>query len=141
MEGLDSFHFRLHHEKGAMELVAGLVIDEMEGDVASPDKLSVTFSGSLGGLTLEASLITLGDSGYITNPLTGEWESGPTGVSSFGFFDPSKGIAGDDLTGHPPGSRPYRPRLQRPAEREIKHVTRSRVACRWRPWPRLSVGL
>ena len=93
MEGLGTFHFRLHHENGTMELIPGLVIDEVEGDVANPDKLFMTFSGSLGGLTIKASLITLGDSGYITNPLTGEWEAGPTGVSSLGFFDPSRGIA------------------------------------------------
>ena len=93
MANLQMFHFRIHHESGGLELLPGLVIDEVEGDVINPDKLSMEFSGSLGtGLTIKASLITLGDAGYMTNPLTGEWEKGPTGISSLGFFDPSSGI-------------------------------------------------
>ena len=113
MEALDSFHFRLHHERGDMELLPGLIIDEVEGDVINPDKLSVDFSGSFGiGFAIESSLITLGDEGYMTNPVTGDWEQGPAGVSSMGFFDPAGGIVAmmaqvsqarrlDDVTGKP----------------------------------------
>ena len=93
MEVLESFHFRLHHESGNMELIAGLVIDEAEGDVVRPDNLSVSFKGSAGGIAIRTRLITIGDDGYMTNPMTGVWEAGPTGVSSLEFFDPSRGIA------------------------------------------------
>ena len=94
MEGLESLHFRLSHERGRTQLIPGLVIDEAEGDVASPDGLSVTFSGSYGtGFAVRASLISVGGASYMTNPFTGEWEAGPTGVSALGFFDPRRGIA------------------------------------------------
>ena len=94
MESLETFHFRLHHETGNLELLPGLILDEVEGDVISPDKLSLTYRGTFGtGFAIRGSLITMGDAGYMTNPLTGEWEAGPTGVSSMGFFDPRRGIA------------------------------------------------
>jgi hypothetical protein len=93
MEDLRTFHFRLYHERGSLELTPGLVIDEAEGDAARPDILSVSFKGSAGGIAIRVRLITIGDAGYMTNPLTGVWEAGPAGVSSLGFFDPSSGIA------------------------------------------------
>lgn len=93
MKGLEAFHFRLHHEKGGLELLPGTIIREVEGDVVKPDGLSVSFSGSVGtGFAIKASLIALGDEGYMTDPLTGKWTAGPPGVSALGFFDPSRGI-------------------------------------------------
>ena len=41
---------------------------------------------------MRSSLITLGDESYMTNPLTGAWESVPKEVSPLGFFDPQSGI-------------------------------------------------
>lgn len=93
MEAVHTFHFRLEHERGRMELLPGLIIDEAEGDVVKPDKLFISFSASLGErMHIKGSVITLGDAGYMTNPLTGQWEAGPPGVSSMGFFDPSDGV-------------------------------------------------
>ena len=93
MKGLRAFHFRLYHETGGLELLPGIVIEEVTGDVIKPDKLSIKFSGAIGtGFAIRASLMTLGDESYMTDPLTGEWTAGPTGVSALGFFDPSRGI-------------------------------------------------
>ncbi len=94
MQNLTSFHFRLHHESGSLELLPGFLIDEAQGDVINPDKISVSFSGSFGGaFAIRASLITLGEESYMTNPLTGEWQATATGVSPLGFFKPAQGIA------------------------------------------------
>lgn len=93
MEETGAFHFRLHHESGSMELTPGLLIEDVEGDIVKPDTLSLSFKGSAGGIAIRASIITLGESAYMTNPLTGAWEAGPTGTSPLGFFDPSLGIA------------------------------------------------
>jgi len=93
MEELESLHFLLSHELGRTQLGPGLVIDEVEGDIASPDRLSVMFSGSFGtGFAINVSLISIEGASYMTNPFTGEWEVGPTGVSALGFFDPRRGI-------------------------------------------------
>ena len=92
MEGLESFHFRLDHRSGGTTLVPNLVIQEAQGDVVKPDKTSTEFSGTFGGFALRSSLRTLGDESYMTNPLTGKWESIPTDVSPLGFFNPRQGI-------------------------------------------------
>ena len=93
MQDLGSFHFHLHHEAGGTELMPQFVIDEAEGDVVSPDQISISFSGSFAArFAIEASLITLGAYSYMTNPLTGQWEAVATGVSPLGFFSPTRGI-------------------------------------------------
>ena len=92
MEDLTSFHFRLEHRTGATPLGAGFVIDEAEGEVVKPDKISARFTGSFGGFAIKSGLINLGDSSYMTNPLTGKWERVPPEVSPLGFFNPSRGI-------------------------------------------------
>ena len=93
MEALGSFRFQLSHESGGTTLLPGLVIKEAEGLVVKPDKISAEFSGAFSGFAIKAGLITLGEDSYMTNPLTGKWESVPRQVSPLGFFDPSKGIA------------------------------------------------
>ena len=93
MEGLDSFHFRLTHRSGATPVSGNIVIDEAEGAVVKPDRISAEFSGSFGGFAINSGLITLGDMSFMTNPLTGKWESVPPEVSPLGFFDPRRGIA------------------------------------------------
>ena len=93
MEGLRSFHFRLTHRSGATPLLPNLAVDEVEGDVVKPDKISVEFSGSFAGFFVKSGLVTLGDFSYMTNPLTGKWEGVPADVSPLGFFDPRRGIS------------------------------------------------
>lgn len=93
MESLASFQFRLGHKSGGTVFAPGLLIQEAEGTVIKPDKISAQFSGSLGGFAIRSGLVTLGGAGYMTNPLTGRWESVPTEVSPLGFFNPSLGIA------------------------------------------------
>ena len=93
MEDLSSFHFRLYHRSGGTHLLPNLIIEEAEGDVIKPDKVSVNFAGTFGAFAIRASLITIGDSSYMTNPLTGQWELVPTEVSPLGFFNPRRGIA------------------------------------------------
>ena len=95
MENLRTFEFRLTHEGGSTQLFPGLFIEDAEGTVISPDKISVEFSGTFGtGFAVKSGLITLGPNSYILNPLTGDWEASETGVSPLGFFNPRVGIAG-----------------------------------------------
>ena len=95
MQGLKSFSFSLKHEGGGTEFLPGMIVEEAVGNVVSPDKISVSFSGIFSErYAFRASLVTLGDESYMTNPLTGAWEAMPTGVSPLGFFNPTQGIAG-----------------------------------------------
>lgn len=97
---LESFHFRLeHNDEGSTPFTDTLDIVEAEGDVVSPDSISIDFSGRFSGrFALKASLITIGSDSYMTNPLTGNWEEVPAEVSPLGFFDPQQGI-GAMMTG------------------------------------------
>ena len=97
---LNTFHFRLeHNDEGSTPFSDTLDIIEAEGDVVSPDRVSLDFSGRFGGrFAMRASLITIGSDSYMTNPLTGNWEEVPAEVSPLGFFDPQQGI-GAMMTG------------------------------------------
>ena len=94
MESLNSFHFLLRHEVGSTTLIPGLAVDEAEGDVVKPDRLSADFTAKFGNILVKASVVAIGDINYMTNPLTGEWETVETKVSPLGFFNPSEGISG-----------------------------------------------
>ena len=94
VSGLSSFHFRLEHDKGSTEITTGLFVEDAEGDVVNPDRISVEFSGTFGtGFAIRARLITVMDTSYMTNPLSGKWEAVPVEVSPLGFFSPTRGIA------------------------------------------------
>lgn len=93
MESLDSFHFLLEHRSGGTPFLPGLLITDAEGDVVNPDKLSAEFGGAFGTVYVKSSLVTLGEASYMTNPLSGKWETVPTEVSPLGFFDPQQGIS------------------------------------------------
>ena len=93
MEALDSFHFQLEHKSGGTPFLSGLLITDAEGDVVNPDKLSAEFGGAFGTVYVKSSLVTLGKDSYMTNPLSGKWESVPTEISPLGFFNPQRGIS------------------------------------------------
>ena len=97
---LESFHFRLeHNDDGSTPFTDTLDIVEAEGDVVSPDSISIDFSGRFSDrFALKARLVTIGSDSYMTNPLTGNWEEVPAEVSPLGFFDPQQGI-GAMMTG------------------------------------------
>ena len=91
---LDTFHFRLeHNEHGSTPFSGILDLTEVEGDIVSPDSMSVEFSGTFAGsFAVNLSLIATSDTAYMTNPLTGDWTKVPDEVSPVGFFDPQRGV-------------------------------------------------
>jgi len=93
MADMDTFHFLMTHESGGTPLMPGLLVEEVEGDVVKPDGLALQFSGVLVGFAVKASVVTLGDDSFMTNPLTGAWERLSSEVSPLGFFNPREGIA------------------------------------------------
>ena len=94
MKAITSFHFELVHEGGRTPIVMGLELDEAVGDVAKPDKLRTSILDSLRGMLVEVEVITIGDTTYMTNPLTKEWELCPGEFSAISIFDPDAGITG-----------------------------------------------
>lgn len=93
MASLSSFHFRMVHEKGSTEMLPGLKVDDVFGDVQTPDRLFAEFRGLFGAFTIKAQIIAIGSDNYMTNPLSGTWEKVDTQVTPIGFFNPREGIA------------------------------------------------
>ena len=91
MQTLESFHFRLDHQKGFTALM-DLALSEAEGYIVKPDKMSVDLIGGSGGFLIKSGLIVRGDDSFMINPLTAEWEAVPREASPLGFFDPQEGI-------------------------------------------------
>lgn len=93
-QDLASFRFDLTHNEGGTQFIPGLVVEEAQGDVVKPDRLALKFSGIFGGgYAIKSTLISVGGTTYMTNPLTGAWQEMDDTVSPLGFFNPSVGIA------------------------------------------------
>lgn len=92
MNALQSFRFRLAHNKDGTPLADGLAVSDAEGAVVSPDRISLEFSGTFGTFGVRSSVISIGADSYMTNPLNGNWESAASGVSPLAFFEPQSGI-------------------------------------------------
>lgn len=92
MTDINSFHFELSHEGGRTPIAMGLELDEAKGDVKKPDKLETTVLAALKGMLVEVQVITIGDTTYMTNPLTKKWEFVPGEFSAISIFDPNAGI-------------------------------------------------
>ncbi len=75
MQEAESFHFELKANISAnMEGFAMEVPISFIGDYVAPDRTRGKISFSLGFISLDMEAITIGDTAYITNPETGEWE-------------------------------------------------------------------
>ena len=92
MSALRSFRFSLAHNKDGTPLADNLTVSEAEGAVVSPDRITVEFSGTFGSFSIRSGIVSIGADSYMTNPLTGEWESVASGVSPLAFFDPQSGV-------------------------------------------------
>ena len=95
-EAVDSFHFDME-----MLLQAGTGDISLEvpfniaGDFQAPDRVRGTLSLSFAFFNVESRFITIGDTEYVTNPETGEWEIGTESISPIG--DPGDFLRGDFL--------------------------------------------
>ncbi len=87
MEDVSSFEFLLDHESGGTVIMPNIVMTEIEGQVIRPDRLSVGFKGRFGNFAIRGRLVTVGDTTYMTNPLTDEWEEIPPDISPVRFFN------------------------------------------------------
>ena len=92
MGALRSFRFSLAHNRDGTPLADNLTVTSAEGAVVSPDKISVDFSGTFGSFAIRSGIVSIGADSYMTNPLSGEWESAASGVSPLAFFDPQSGV-------------------------------------------------
>ena len=72
---LESASFRLDHLEGSTVLVPGVLMTKVYGEVSIPDRFSVTVEAEseFPKSYLEISIITIEDTAYMTNILSGRW--------------------------------------------------------------------
>ena len=92
MQNLSTFHVRLEHEGGTTQFAPGVVLSEAEAEVVNPDRLAASFKAQFGNLAVNSEFVAVGEDNWLTNPLSGEWESIEADVSPLGFFNPRRGI-------------------------------------------------
>jgi hypothetical protein len=93
MQVLNSFHFALDQVGGGTPIAMGIEMKKAYGDVVRPDRLKMTISGTVSGMSLEVQLVTVGGVIYMTNPLSGKWEKPPDEFKVLSVFDPNTFIA------------------------------------------------
>ena len=91
-EALESFHFTLDHQGGGTPIAMGLEMEKVVGNAVAPDKLSADIEANIRGLYVEVTTIAIGDSTYLTNPFTQEFEDISIAIKPGGFFDPARGV-------------------------------------------------
>lgn len=92
MQRASSFHFEMTHQGGGTPIALGLEMTEATGDIVSPGKLRASLSATLSGMLLKVQLITVGETSYLTHPLTGRWEPLPSEFKAVALFNPEQGI-------------------------------------------------
>jgi hypothetical protein len=100
-QNINSFHFALDQTGGGTPIAMGIEMQKASGDVVRPDKLKMTIDGTYSGMALEVQMITIGGVIYMTNPLSGAWETPPAEFDILKVFDPNAFIASvmRDITG------------------------------------------
>jgi hypothetical protein len=93
MQAVNSFHFALDQEGGSTPIAFGISMKKASGDVIRPDKLKMTISGTVVGLSLEVQIVRVGEDIYMTNPLSGKWEIPPAEFQVLRVLDPNAFIA------------------------------------------------
>ena len=89
MQAVNSFHFALDQTGGGTPIAMGIEMTKADGDVVRPDKLKMTISGTVSGMSLEVQIVTVGGVIYMTNPLSGKWEVPPAEFNVLSAFDPN----------------------------------------------------
>jgi len=80
----ESYHFEMEMELAVTEGEITMEIPiTFSGDFQPPDRMQGTVSITMFGSTIEMETITIGETSYAVNPLTGEWEESAEPASPF----------------------------------------------------------
>ena len=82
-----SVKFVVEVEGGTIDLGAGLVVDNLEGVVAHPDRAQLKTVASTAQGAVELELIKIGSDLHLKNPFSGQWQAVPPGTSQLESLD------------------------------------------------------
>ena len=96
MGGVESLHF-VFPRAGAPAFVdaeESLIFRRAEGDYVAPDRMQAAVKILAGSFVAEVQVISIGETQWMTNLLTGRWEEVPAGwgLDPAAFFDSKAGI-------------------------------------------------
>ena len=94
MATLTSLAFRLTHEEGSTQLFEGVVATVVSGEVAIPGGANVEVEAEALGFFVSINIVVSGDQAYMTDPLSGTWQSLPASDLPFDFRDLGATLAG-----------------------------------------------
>ena len=92
MEGAETLRYSIELD-GAPITLLGVELRSAEGQYAAPNASRAQLRAGVGGLVVELATIAIGDTAWLTNPLTGNWDR-YTGDRAFNpaiIFDPEIG--------------------------------------------------
>lgn len=92
MQAVDTLRYEIELS-GAPITLLGIELRSARGKYAAPDSSEAVLEAAIGGLTIELLTIAIGDTSWVTNPLTGDWDE-YTGSRAFNpaiIFDPALG--------------------------------------------------
>ena len=93
---LKSAAFSLEHLEGSTELVPGVLMTKVSGEVSIPDRFKVTVEAEseFPKSYLEISIITIDDTAYMTDIFTGRWNKISTASLPFNLSGLGQTLAG-----------------------------------------------
>lgn len=92
MQSTDTLSYEIELT-GAPVTLLGVELRGARGQYAAPDASQAVLSAAIGGLVIELGTIAIGETSWVTNPLTGDWDE-YTGSRAFNpaiMFDPDLG--------------------------------------------------
>lgn len=92
METVDTLRYDIELT-GAPITLLGVELRGAQGQYAAPASSQAVLQAAIGGLTIELGTIAIGETSWLTNPLSGEWDE-YTGSRAFNpaiIFDPELG--------------------------------------------------
>jgi lipoprotein LprG len=93
---VSSFHFKLSIDGGVpLDAANTLALHDAEGDLSRPNSAQAKADVGFLGTSISIKFDSIGGDQFITNPITGAWESAPSGLgyNPAVLYDNSKGIA------------------------------------------------
>ena len=92
MAQVNSFRYILENEGGETPISNGLGLRRAEGYMVRPDQLYAEIDAVFAGLVLRLEVVGAGGLTYMTNPISGEWQTFETALNPLAFFDPAEGV-------------------------------------------------
>jgi hypothetical protein len=92
MQEVDTLSYEIELT-GAPITLLGVELRGARGQYAAPDASQAVLTAAIGGLVIELGTIAIGETSWVTNPLTGDWDE-YTGSRAFNpaiMFDPELG--------------------------------------------------